>query len=250
MNLPSGQRLVRSLLLAGWTVLLALCPWWLGLVLLFLLAAGTLYCAHRSVHLRDIGRSALKWGLPGVLFAAQRALGGDLLAWGVALLGALVGFSLVALLESFLPRRLRRASPPSPEWRDIAMAPVGPPAHIIELAPVDWRNAEAALSDPRGHVVAYEAATPEEGRYRLADGSTQERLSARCAFSPQGRWFAASLPGGTGDVLFDRDRGRMHRLRGWQLCGWDEGDGPWLARPMDGVPVPLHQALGQAASHD
>lgn len=251
MNLPSGQRLVRRLLFAGWMLLLALCPWWLGLVLLLALAGGTLYYAHRSVSSRDLCRSGLKWGLPGALYAVQSALGGDLLAWGAALLGALVGFSLVALLESFLlPRRSRRAPPPSPEWRDIAMASVGPPGRIIELVPVAWMDAGVSLSDPRGQVVAYEPTSAEEGHYRFADGSTRERLSARCAFSPRGRWFAASLPGGLGDMLFDRERGRMHRLRGWHLYGWDEDDGPWLARHADGVPAPLHEALGQAVPHD
>jgi hypothetical protein len=247
VNLPSGQRLVRSLLFAGWTVLLALCPWWLGLALLLALAAGVIHQARRSIVLRDLCRGALKWGLPGVLFAAQRALGGDLLAWGAALLGALVGFSLVALLESFLPRSAPHAPPPSPEWRDIAMAPVGPSAHIIELTPITWQDARGSWSDPRGQVVGYESLSAEEGRYRFADGTTHERLGARCAFSPRGRWFAAESPRGSGDVLFDRERGRNHRLRGWQLCGWDEGDGPWLARSADGVPAPLHEALGQAA---
>jgi len=246
VSLPSGQRFVRSLLFAGWTVLLALCPWWLGLALLLALAVGALYYARRSAHRRDLCRRGLKWGLAGVLFAAQRALGGDLLAWGVALLGALVGYSLVALLESFLPHRSRATPPPSPEWRDIAMASIGPPAHIIELSPVAWADAGASLCDPRGLVIGYDADSEVEGRYRFADGSSQERLSARCAFSPRGRWFAASLPGGSGDVLFDRDRARMHRLRGWHLCGWDENDAPWLARHADGVPAPLHEALGQA----
>lgn len=249
MILPSGQRLVRRLLFAGWTVLLALCPWWLGLALLLVLAGGTLYYAQRSASLRDLCRSGLKWGLPGVLYAVQRVLGGDLMAWGAALLGALLGFSLVALLESFLPRRARHAPPPSPEWRDIAMASVGPPGRIIELVPVAWMDA-AALSDPLGQVVGYEPTSGDEGRYRFADGRTQERLSARCAFSPQGRWFAASLPGGAGAMLIDRQRGRMHRLRGWHLYGWDQEDAPWLARHADGVPAPLYEALGQAAPHD
>ena len=133
----------------------------------------------------------------------------------------------------------------------MAMAAVGPPAHIIELVPVIWADAGELPGeppiDPRGLVVGYEATSAEEGRYRFADGSAQERLGARCAFSPRGRWFAASSPMGLGDVLFDRDRGRIHRPRGWQLCGWDEHDGPWLARAADGVPAPLHEALGQAA---
>jgi hypothetical protein len=244
--------MVRGLLLAGWIVLLMLCPWWLGLLLLLLAAAGALFYARRAMSLSEGCRLAAKWGLPGVLFAVQRALGGDLVAWGAALLGALVGFSLIALLESLLPRDVRprtAVSTVSPEWREIALAPVGPPAHIIELTPPAWDEA-AEIRDPRGQA-QYQATSPGEGRYRLADGLVLERLDARCAFSPAGRWFAAGLADGRGLALLDRDRGRTkpHRLRGWELCGWDEGEGPWLSRETDGVPVPLHEALGQDVSH-
>jgi hypothetical protein len=60
----------------------------------------------------------------------------------------------------------------------------------------------------------------------LADGALVERVQARAAFSPDGRWFVACTPHGL--ALLDRDHGRSHRLRGWELCGWH--DGPWLAR--------------------
>jgi len=243
MNAP-GQRFARWLLLAGWAVLLALLPWWLGWALLVVLAAGAVIYARRSHPWGALCRSGLKWGLPGMLFAVQRALGGDLIAWGAALLGALVGYSLVALLESLLLHRVRRTSAPTPEWSELAMAPVGPPARIIELAPVQWRDAADV------HELHYEATGQDEGNYRLADGHTLRRLGPRCSFSPQGRWFAANPAGGSGELLFEFARGRQHRLRGWELCGWDQDDAPWLARHADGVPVPLHEALGQDAPRD
>ncbi|SFS07260.1 hypothetical protein SAMN05216570_2243 [Dyella sp. OK004] len=247
MTVSFGNKLAPLLLLAGWMVLLALLPWWLGLILLLGTAAGAVWYARRSASLSDACRLGLKWGLPGCLFALQRALGGDLLAWGAALLGALVGFSLVALLESLLFHRVRRQAKAgaTPEWRDMAMAPIGPAAHIIELHVVAWDEAGGKFADPRGGVVRYESQGAGAGRYVFADGSIVDRLSSRHAFSPAGRWFVASLPEGRGDVLCDRHRGKWHRLRGWQLCGWEDGEQPWLARQADGVPVALHEVLGQ-----
>lgn len=247
MSSSPGQRFASGLLFAGWAVLLALLPWWLGLALLFALTVGAVLCTRRSHPWGELCRSGLKWGLPGMLFALQRALGGDLVAWGAALLGALVGYSLVALLESLLLHRVRHSAAPSPEWSDMAMAPIGPPARIIELVPVAWRDAVADMSRES---LRYELTAADEGNYRFVDGHTLQRLGPRHAFSPQGRWFAANQPAGRGDLLFDRARGRQHRLRGWELCGWDGDDSPWLARHADGVPVPLHQALGQDAPRD
>ncbi|MFC4764126.1 hypothetical protein [Dyella koreensis] len=247
MTVPFGPRFAHLLLLAGWMVLLALLPWWLGLILLLGATAGAVWYARRSASLSEACRQGLKWGLPGCLFALQRALGGDLLAWGAALLGALVGFSLVALLESLLFHRVRRQAKAkaTPEWRDMAMAPIGPAAHIIELQAVAWDEAGGEFADPRGGMVRYEAQASGTGRYVFADGSVVDRLSPRHAFSPSGRWFVASLPEGRGDVLCDRDRGRWHRPRGWQLCGWENGEWPWLARHEDDLPVALHEVLGE-----
>ena len=244
MSLLPGQRFAGGLLFAGWAVLLALLPWWLGLALLIALTLGAVIYTRRAHAFGAICRGSLKWGLPGVLFALQRALGGDLVAWGAALLGALLGYSLIALLESLLLHRVRRTSTPLPEWRELAMAPVGPPARIIELAPIEWLDAAVVRE------VSYEAITTDEGNYRFADGHSLRRLGPRCAFSPQGLWFAAKQPGGSGELLLDRARLRRHRLRGWMLCGWDQDDAPWLARHADGVPVPLHEALGQDAPGD
>lgn len=249
MNALPGHGAALWLLLAGWVVLLALLPWWLGLGLLVLLGVGTGYYARRSAHLADVCGRGLKWGLPGVLFAVQRALGGDLVAWGAALLGALVGFSLVALLESFLGRRgVTAVAPrPAPEWKELAMAPIGPLAHIIELIPPTWHQAGASQPDPLGGVLRFEARAQDRGTYLFADGVAWDGLSPRYASSPAGRWFIADLPGGEGNFVADRRSRKSWRLRHWQLHGW-EGESPWFSRQSDGVPAPLHEVLGQDGS--
>lgn len=231
---------------AAWTVLLALLPWWLGLTLVLLSVLGAVVFDRRVAHVAELCRRTLRWGLPGLLFAVQRALGGDLVAWGAALLGALVGFSLVVLMESLLDHRVRRAGATEtvPEWHELAMAPIGPAAHIIELVRADWNEAVAGLVDPQGEPVRFEATSEGHGHYVLGQGQRVDRASGRCCFSPEGRWFAANLPGGRGEVLLDRHTGRMHRLVGWQLSGW-EGEQPWLAQGSEGAPAPLHEVLGQ-----
>ncbi|MES1153933.1 MAG: hypothetical protein ABUL45_03305, partial [Rhodanobacter sp.] len=57
---------------SAWLALLALLPWWLGLPLLLALAAVVAMLQHRLAdeHIALI-RCALRWGLPGVLFALQ-----------------------------------------------------------------------------------------------------------------------------------------------------------------------------------
>ncbi len=242
--------LVRMLPAAAWTCLLGVLPWWAGLPLLLLLAVGAVLFARRSVRYAALCRRGLRWGLPGLLFAVQRALGGDLVAWGAALLGALVGFSLVVLMESLLDRRVRRApqAPVSPEWSEMALAPIGPPAHIIELTRAQWCEVSGEFVDPAGESVRYEVDGVDSGRYVLATGRVIDQASPRCCFGPGGRWFVVSMAEGRGDVLWDRQTDRMHRLTGWELCGW-EGEQPWLAQRPDGVPVPLHEALGQGRQH-
>lgn len=248
MSVLPGHRAAQWLLLAGWVVLLALLPWWLGLVALAALACAAIYYAKRSASLADACGSALKWGLPGLLFAVQRALGGDLLAWGAALLGALVGFSLVALLESVLFHRQHPAvgQKPMPEWKDMAMAPVGPPGRIIELSVPVWQEAEGSQVDPLGQPFRFVPNGPHMGTYEFANGRHMDGLSARYTFGPGGRWFVANLARGTGDLIHDCHSGKSWRLQGWHLCGW-EGEAPWFSRQTDGVPVPLHEALGQPA---
>ncbi|WP_109124157.1 hypothetical protein [Dyella sp. C11] len=242
---PVARWLVRILPAATWTVFVALLPWWAGLPLVLLSAAGAVAFDRRIVRYAEWCRRTLRWGLPGLLFAVQRALGGDLIAWGAALLGALAGFSLVVLMESLLDHRVRRtqAAQASPEWSELALAPVGPPAHIIELARIEWREIAGEFSD--GTLAArFEATDAEHGRYVFGQGQTIDRASPRFCISPGGRWFVANMSGGRGEILWDRQHGHMHRLAGWQLSGW-EHDQPWLARGSDGVPVSLHEVLGR-----
>lgn len=237
--------LLRIVPALAWAGVLALLPWWLGLPLLLMSALGAVWFDRRVARYAELCRRALRWGLPGFLFAVQRALGGDLLAWGAALLGALVGFSLVVLMESLLDHRVQRtpAAKASPEWSELAMAPVGPPAHIIELTRADWRVATTEFVDATG-TARFEATGDGRGRYVFAQGQVIDKASPRYCSSPGGRWFVANLPGGRGEILWDRQGQRMHRLSGWQLSGWD-GEQPWLAASSDAAPAPLHEVLGQ-----
>lgn len=227
---------------AAWLLLLALLPWWLGLPLLLALAAAVTLLQHRlaDAHAALI-RRALRWGLPGVLFALQRALGGDAFAWGAALLGALAGYTLLVGLEAWLDREPRHApaAAPSPEWPELAMAPVGPAAEIIELQPPTWQTAMNDLVDPLGGHVVY-----REGAYRFEIGERIDGVDALAAFSPGGRWFAARLHNDRGVLLWDRQRERQHRLRGWQLGGWYR-EQPWLLRRDDDMPLALSAVLGE-----
>jgi hypothetical protein len=226
----------------AWLLLLALLPWWLGLPLLCALAAFAALLQHRLAdeHLVLI-RRGLRWGLPGVLFALQRALGGDAFAWGAALLGALAGYTLLAGLEAWLDRDLRRASSAqaSAEWPELAMAPIGPAAEIIELQPPAWQSLDEGLTDPHDDRVDV-----RDGRAFFADGVEVTGVGSQATFSPDGRWFVAWMDHDRGVVLWDRERDRQHRLRGWQLCGWYR-EQPWLARRDDDIPQPLVAVLGR-----
>ncbi len=226
----------------AWLVLLALLPWWLGLPLLLALAAAVwLLPPWLRPDQAELIRRGLRWGLPGVMFALQRALGGDAFAWGAALLGALVGYTMLAGLEAWLDRDIRRA-PPAPataEWPELAMTPIGPAAEIIELQSPLWRQAGEAVGATLGELPAY-----HEGDYRFADGSVVTKVGPHAASSPAGGWFAARMHGDRGVVLFDRTRDRKYRLRGWQLRGWYR-EQPWLSRREDDMPLSLSAVLGQ-----
>ena len=211
----------RWLYAPAWSLALAACPWWLGLPLLLAIATVLLFAAERlEGHARAL-RLALRWGLPGALFALQRGLGGGAFAWEMALLGALAGFTLLAGLEAWLDRGRREqvAQPELRDWPSLALAPIGPGARVVELVPPQWM--EDAWPDPRGGEARWSG-----GRFVLADGATLERVRPRASFSPDGGWFVACTPRGV--ALLDRDHGRSYRLRGWDLCGWH--DGPWLVR--------------------
>jgi len=238
---PTWQRWLSTL---AWLVLLAWLPWWLGLPILLALAAIVTLLQHRldDEHVQLI-RHALRWGLPGGLFAVQRALGGDVLAWGAALLGALAGYTLLAGLEAWLDRALRRGAATSKataaEWPELAFAPVGPSVDIIELLPPAWQSAAEDLRDPCAGRVDY-----RNGSYQFADGSGVDRVGPNAVFSASGRWFVARMPHDRGIVLWDRQRNKRHRMRGWQLVGWHR-DQPWLARNEHDMPQALATVLDE-----
>lgn len=141
---PIGYRL-------AWLLALAWLPWWLGLPLLLGIAATLAIASERlGTRAADL-RDALRWGLPGVLFAVQRGFGGTVLAWGVALLGALAGFTLLAGLEAWLDRNQRRTAIPADapaqrDWPEMAFASLRPSAAIIELTWPDWIEFDRARS--------------------------------------------------------------------------------------------------------
>ncbi|KRE88680.1 hypothetical protein ASG87_08865 [Frateuria sp. Soil773] len=240
----TGERLrtMRGwLAVAAWLVLLALLPWWLGLPLLLAIAAILLVSAERLGSHAAMLRRGLRWGLAAALFALQRALGGDAFAWGAALLGGLAGYTLLAGLEAWLDRARRRAAAAPAhvvEWPQLAMAPVGPPAAIIELQPPHWHDARQGVADPRGGRVDFRA-----GTYRLADGFVLDGAGPMCGFGPGGDWFVAAQAQAGGLLLCDRMHGRIHRVCGWQLYGW-QGAQPWLARDGHSAPLPLKEVLG------
>lgn len=240
----------------AWGVALALAPWWVGFPLLLALAAALALLPHGQVHVdHRLLRQGLAWGLPGALFASQRALGGDLFAWIVALLGMLAGYTLLAGLEAWLDRDARRAghvrnhgrSPSvadAPEWPRLAQAPIGPPADIIELQQPSWRDGSIGIDDPYGGRVMH-----RDGAYIFDDGTRIGDVAAQAAFSPAGRWFAARLPNDRGIALRDRDTGKVHRLRGWHLDGWHR-EHPWLIRRRGDMPLALRAVLGDDAVAD
>jgi len=242
----------------AWGVALALSPWWIGIPLLPAMAAVLLLLEHRlAPEHRWLLRHGLGWGLPGALFALQRALGGGIFAWVIALLGMLVGYTLLAGLEAWLDRDARRAfkvdtgadgtnqsDAETSDWPRLARAPVGPPAEIIELQAPRWCEATEGIDDPYGGRVVH-----RDGAYCFDDGTRIDGVGAQAAFSPSGRWFAARLPNDRGIALRDRDTGKLHRLLGWQLDGWYR-EQPWLIRRHGDMPLSLRAVLGDDAVAD
>jgi hypothetical protein len=246
LTLPPWRVLLLALV---WLALLAALPWWLGMPLLLALIASLLLLegALTTEH-AGLMRQALRWGLPGALIAMARAMGGDVLAWCMALLGLLTGYTLLAALEAWLDRKYPRASqpptepgPPPIEWPGMFQAPTGIKAQIIELQPPRWQIAGEALPDPRGGSVAC-----GPNGYRFADGSLIEGAGTHAGFSPHGRWFVLGNGAAPGLLLWDRDRGARHRLAEWQLCGWQDEE-PWLSLPEDAQLMSLHALLGRRA---
>ena len=225
----------------AWLLALAVLPWWLGLPLLLACVVLLLWSDGPLQAQTPRLRRALRWGLPGLLLAIVRAFGGDALAWLLALLAALAGFSLLMLLEGWLDRDRQRVSSPMPagDWPELSLAPIGPAAAIIELQAPQWRALEAGVADPLGGALHWrdEAAV-------LADGERLYGVEPSCDFDVDGRWLLLPLARQAGVVVLDRRRGRRHRLRGWQLAGWHAGQ-PWLCRDEAQAPISIAHVLGR-----
>ena len=225
-----------------WGLLLACMPWWLGLPLLLGLAAAQAASFPRWQPRRGFIRLALRWGLAGLLIASYRALHGHALALILTLLVALVGFSLCVLLESWQdhkPLRSPVTAATALEWNELALAPVGPAAVIIELqAPTWFELDDTQVGMPRGLVWI-------EGRScRVDEQARIDRVEPRVSIAPGQGWLAWPIPAGRGVVLYDRTNHRQHRLRGWQLYGW-HGAEAWLSRSEGQPPLALGHVLGQ-----
>ena len=230
----------------AWLLLLAVLPWWLDLPLLVACALALLWRNGPLQAQARLLRHALRWGLPGLLLAVLRAFRADALAWLLTLLAALAGFSLLMLLENWLDRgrpdrgKRREASPSSTdEWPELALAPIGPAAAVIELRPPQWRALEQGLADPLGGELHW-----RDAALQLADGSRLDGTEPRCDFADDGRWLVLPLAGQRGLLLLDRRHDRRHRLRGWQLAGWHEGQ-PWLSRDEERAPLAIVHVLGR-----
>lgn len=225
----------------AWLLLLAALPWWLDLPPLVACALALLWRTGPLQGQARVLRRGLRWGLPGLLLAILRASGGDALAWLLTLLAALAGFSLLVLLENWLDRgRPREPSPAAAgEWPELAMAPIGPAVAIIELQPPQWCALQDGLADPLGGELGW-----RDGALQLADGSQVGGVEPRCDFAADGRWLALPLAGQRGLLLLDRRHDRRHRLRGWQLAGWYEGQ-PWLSHDDERAPLAIAHVLGR-----
>jgi hypothetical protein len=215
----------------AWVLLLALLPWWLGLPLLLALVAAGVLLQHRLTprHV-EIIRHALRWGLAAWLLGLLCTLGAGVAGWGAVLLGALAGYTLLAGLDAWLKRGQPRgaATAGAAEWPELARAPIGPPAEIIELQDPAWQAVGDELRDPRGGQVAASNALTE---------------FAQACFSPEGRWLAARTADRRVLALWDRQHDRRYRLRGWRLSGWYR-EQPWMSRRDDDMPLALHAVLG------
>jgi hypothetical protein len=230
------------LLAIGWALLLACVPWWIGLPLLLALAAMQLARVPRLLGYTGTIRRALRWGLAGLLIASYRAFGGHALGLTLTLLAALVGFSLLVLLESWQdhkPMRSASIASASPDWNEMALASIGPSAAIIELHPPTWLALEGLTA-----AVPTDFAKISENHWRVGSQATVDHVEPRLSMAPGQRWMAFPMTAERGVVLYDRAHDRQYRLRGWHLYGW-HAEEAWLTRGEDQAPLALSHVLGQ-----
>jgi hypothetical protein len=226
----------------AWTLLLGIMPWWIDLPLLLGLAAIQAASLPRWQRYARIIRLALRWGLVGLLIASYRALEHHPSALVLTLLVALIGFSLLMLLESWQDHKTLRnpvVAAATPEWKELALAPVGPAAAVIELLQPVWLELDGAREGIPGDVTWIEGR-----RCRIGEGGLVGQIEPRISVAPEQRWLAWPMSAARGVVLYDRAHEKQYRLRGWQLYGWHAGEA-WLSRGEDQPPLALSHVLGQ-----
>jgi hypothetical protein len=230
------------LLAIVWGLLFACMPWWMDLPLLLGLAATKAASLPRWQRYSGVMRLALRWGLAGLLIASYRALQGHALPLTLTLLAALIGFSLLVLLESWQdhkPLRNPAIAATAPEWNELALAPVGPSAVVIELQMPAWFELDRSSKGVPGDVTWVDGSSCRVGeRVRI------DHVEPRISVAPEQGWLAWPIAAGRGVVLYDRANERQYRLRGWQLYGWHAGEA-WLSRTEDQPPLALSHVLGQ-----
>jgi hypothetical protein len=217
-------------------------PWWVDLPLLLALATAQLAQAPRLHRYGGIIRSALRWGLVGLLIASYRAWGGEVLGLTLTLLAALIGFSLLVLLESWQdhkPQHSAAIAATLPEWNDMALAPIGPSATIIELESPTWVMLAGSTTGAPADI-----ALVTEHSCRIGASTLVNDVEPQISVSPGQGWIAFPVTARRGVVLYDRAHDRQYRLRGWQLYGWHDEEA-WLTRSEDQAPLAISHVLGQ-----
>ena len=230
------------LLAIVWSLLLACMPWWIDLPLLLALAAMQLAQVPRLHSYSGIIRRALRWGLAGLLIASYRVLGGHVLGLTFTLLAALIGFSLLMLLESWQghkPLRNTSIAASSPGWSEMALAPIGPSAAIIELHPPTWVALDGLAGTPPA-----EMAPIAKHSWHIGAQARVDNVEPKVSVAPGEGWMAFPMTAERGVVLYDRAHNKQYRLRGWHLYGWHVEEA-WLTRGEDHAPLALSHVLGQ-----
>ncbi|HUB89073.1 MAG TPA: hypothetical protein VMA74_05005 [Dyella sp.] len=243
LTFTAPQRRWPAWLLAiAWALLLGVMPWWAGLPLLLGLAVIQAIQLPRLLRYQRLLRRALRWGLAGLLAAAYRAFDNHGLGLTLAALAALAGFSLLVLLESWQHHKPRRSATPaaaSPEWKELALAPIGPADTLIELQAPRWIALDGTAPDAPADLTMIDA-----HRCRIGASICIDPVEPQVSIAPGAHWFAWPMTAGRGVVLYDRAHDKPYRLRGWQLYGWHAGEA-WLSRGDDWPPLALSHVLGQ-----
>ncbi|WP_333678051.1 hypothetical protein [Dyella sp.] len=237
-----GHRWPPWLLAIAWAVLLGVMPWWAGLPLLLGLATIQVIRLPRLQRYHYALRRSLRWGLAGLLFATYRAFDHHGLGLTLTALAALAGFSLLVLLESWQdhkPRRSVAGAVASPDWNELALAPIGPAHTLIELQVPCW----IAL-DGTSRKLPADINMLDEHNCRIGAHTQVGPVEPQVSIAPGERWLAWSMTAGRGVLLYDRVHDRSYRLRGWRLYGWHAGEA-WLSRDEDQPPLALSHVLGQ-----